>query len=293
MRENVEVELRLATGLDRVRADAAQVQRVLMNLSLNAADAMPEGGRVVVETENVFRRAEAAAPAPVGPCVALRVRDTGQGMDEATLARVFDPFFTTKGPAKGTGLGLPTVYGVVAQHGGRVTVQSEPGKGTTFEVVLPRAGEKAFRTDRAQAPRTDARSGRGGIILVVEDDDPVRAVLKEALSREGYRVVVAHGPTEALGLARELGERLDLVVTDMVMPVMNGRKLVAELTRERAPLPMFPVLFISGYSDDVVSASNLLDSGCELLRKPVSVSALRAKVGELLARGAAGRHREG
>ena len=284
VREDIDIELRLAPILGAIRADPAQIQRILMNLGLNATDAMPQGGQVTLETESIFRRSEgrgaagAAGSGRLVPWVALRVRDTGQGMNPETLAKVFDPFFTTKGPAKGTGLGLPTVYGVVAQHGGHLGVQSEPGKGTTFEVLLPCTLEDATSTAGSGSPSPDLLRGQGETILVVEDDPAVRTVVQEVLARDGYRVLTTGSPTDALRIARELGERIDLVISDIVMPVMNGRELVAELSRER---PGLAALFISGYSEDVTSA-NLGELGFRLLRKPLSVEALRRKVREVL-----------
>jgi PAS domain S-box-containing protein len=271
VREDVDLELRLAPELGAVRADASQIQRVLMNLGLNAIDAMPQGGRVTLETERVLHDGV--------PSVALRVRDTGQGMDADTVARVFDPFFTTKGPAKGTGLGLPTVYGIVAQHGGTLSVQSEPGKGTTFEVLLPCVPDPDAK-ESSRAPRSpEPPRGRGEMILVVEDDPAVRVVVEEILVREGYRVVATGSPVEALRIAGELGEGVDLVISDVVMPVMSGRELVARLAREHRGLR---VLFVSGYSEEAGALPAAGTPGFAVLPKPLSVQVLRDKVRELL-----------
>jgi CheY-like chemotaxis protein len=278
VRENIEIELRLAPKLDRVRADVAQLQRVFVNLALNAADAMPEGGRLTVETLNLPDR----TALPSGPCVAFRVIDTGHGMSEATVAKIFEPFFTTKEPGKGTGLGLATVHGIVAQHGGELRVHSAPGHGTTFEVRLPcapRADETTERVDTAEAAPMDALDGHGEVILVVEDDPAVRRVIEDVLVREAYHVVATGEPLEALRLARELGERLDLVVTDVVMPRMNGPQVVTELRRER---PDLSALLVSGYAEQLAAADEAVAAGCTLLRKPLSVDALRAHVCQLL-----------
>jgi signal transduction histidine kinase/CheY-like chemotaxis protein len=277
VRENVELELRLAPKLGRVRADAAQLQRVFINLALNAGDAMPEGGRLTVETLNL----PDSDALPSGPCVAFRVIDTGHGMSEATLARIFEPFFTTKGPGKGTGLGLATVHGIVAQHGGQLFVHSERDRGTTFEVRLPRADEHVERVDAAESGPTDARKGHGEVILVVEDDPAVRRVIEDVLVREDYQVVATGEPLEALRLARALGDRLDLVVTDIVMPQMSGPQVLAELRRER---PEISALLVSGYAEELTAAEATVPPGCALLRKPLAVDALRAHVRQLLER---------
>jgi CheY-like chemotaxis protein len=202
-------------------------------------------------------------------------------MEPETLAKLFDPFFTTKGPGKGTGLGLPTVYGIVAQHGGHLSVTSAPGAGTTFEILLPSSAEEIAKDAEAVTETHEAPEGRGETVLVVDDDNAVRAVVKEVLSREGYRVLTAAGPADALAVARALGGDLDLVLTDIVMPGMNGRELVAELWRER---PTLAALFISGYSEEVASEASLIEAGFGLLRKPLSVAALRAKVRDALAK---------
>jgi CheY-like chemotaxis protein len=239
-----------------------------MNLGMNAADAMPRGGLITFETARAS-----------GPWIALRVIDSGPGMDQQILSRIFDPFFTTKDPGKGTGLGLPTVHGLVKQHGGQISVRSELGSGTTFEILLPRFQEL---TDAA-APEVPAALsemplGHGETILLVEDDDAVRTVVKEVLARDGYHVIAAGRPTEALSIAHQLGDGLDLLVSDIVMPAMNGRELFRELSREH---PGLPALFISGYSDEVGPCPVCAD--VEVLPKPLSTDALRTKVRDLLA----------
>ena len=276
-RENIELELRLAPKLGRVRADAAQLQRVFINLALNAGDAMPDGGRLTVQTLDM----PDSKALPSGPCVAFRVIDTGHGMSKATLARIFEPFFTTKEPGKGTGLGLATVHGIVAQHGGQLFVQSEPGQGTTFEVRLPRANESAQPVEAVDSEPTGTRKGHGEVILVVEDDPAVRRVIEDVLVREDYHVVATGEPLEALRLAHELGERLDLLVTDIVMPRLSGPQVLAEIRRER---PELSALLVSGYAEQLTAAEATVPAGCALLRKPLAVDALRAHVGQLLER---------
>jgi two-component system, cell cycle sensor histidine kinase and response regulator CckA len=282
LRENVRIVLELAPDLGLVRADASQLQRIVMNLALNAADAMPQGGLLSVQTLNVERHAQGNGEddGPLGECVAMRVSDTGHGMDRETLARIFDPFFTTKRPGEGTGLGLPTVYGLVKQHGGKLTVESTLGQGTRFEVVLPRVAHAtvAARSPAiSRAPVTETKS----LILVVEDDSLVRSVVQKVLGRRGYEVVVAADPASALRIARDLGRPIDLLITDVVMPVMNGRELYQELLRGQ---PSLAVLFVSGYPGDVLSGNGLLDPGIELLPKPLQVDSLLVRVAEVLAK---------
>lgn len=234
-----------------VFADPGQLEQVLVNLAVNARDAMPEGGRVAIETTSVTLTAEDAARsggdgAP-GPYVRLIVRDTGVGMDDATMARAFEPFFTTKGPGHGTGLGLATVYGIVQQSGGYLRVSSVPGVGTTFEIDLPHvAGVESPRAAESLA----ADSGQGSCtILLVEDEAPVRAIARRILARQGYTVIEAPNGREALRIAENYSGEFGIVVTDMVMPEMSGRAFADEFS---ALYPGVPVLFVSGYTDDEI-----------------------------------------
>ncbi|MFT3927753.1 MAG: AAA family ATPase [Myxococcales bacterium] len=288
VREDIELDLRLAPALRPVRADPSQIQRILMNLAMNAADAMPHGGRITIETcvagdSPGSRDASEQEPRPP---VALYVRDTGVGMDKDILEKIFDPFFSTKQPGKGSGLGLPTVHGLVSQHGGQLSVQSEPGRGTTFEILFPSIqGGNANAVGKAPE-ESELPVSRGETILLVEDDDAVRVALRQVLIGDGYRVVASGSPKEALKLARELGDQMDLVITDLVMPVMNGRELFAQLSRER---PALPALFISGYAQDVLAAPSEVDAAVELLPKPLSTNTLRSKVREVLGHAAKGR----
>ncbi len=281
VREDIEVELHPGSELWKVRADSASLQRILMNLGMNAAEAMPHGGRVTFETANLPAQARGSCDS-----VALRVIDNGQGIEKEVLAKIFDPFFTTKSPGKGTGLGLATVYGLVEQQGGHLSVWSEPGKGSRFEIVLPRLDE-ASSAGPARAEQEESsfpKRGHGEAILVVEDDDAVRAVMRDILTDAGYRIVSTDDPRQALTLARGLGEELALLVTDVVMPHMNGRELAELLSRER---PGLPVLFVSGYSEDVLAPSDLDDAHVALLPKPLTSEALQAKVHAMVSRQAA------
>ena len=281
--EDIELRVLPAGALGHVRADRSQLGQVVLNLVVNARDAMPTGGRLTLETANVDLDGEYARAhlgvAP-GAYVMLAVSDTGIGMDRATQARIFEPFFTTKEQGKGTGLGLATVFGIVRQAGGAVWVYSEPGKGSTFKVYLPRVDEAA----------TNARSGddampalaRGSeTILLVEDEDLVRGVTKRILVRAGYRVIEARSPHQALILAEQEAGRIDLVLTDVIMPKMNGRQLADRLLAER---PGLRILFMSGYTDDVILQHGVLDGRAPFLQKPVSPDDLTRKVREVLDR---------
>ncbi|MFT3925386.1 MAG: AAA family ATPase [Myxococcales bacterium] len=291
LRENIAIELHLASDLGQVRADPAQMQRVLMNLAMNAADAMPRGGRMTFETRNVLLpevsdAKGAQGEGQSGPCVLLRVSDTGIGMDKEAMGRAFAPFFTTKEVGKGTGLGLPTVHGIVAQHGGRVELSSEVGKGTRFDILLPRVdsvpGEPraGAQGEQTSAPRSETQSqfGRGESLLVVEDNDSVRTVVREVLARDGYRVLTTRDPLEALRLVQRAGEAPNLVISDVVMPGMSGYELVDELRRVNLALP---VLLISGYSDPVTLGRDMGPS-VECVAKPLNADTLRATVRRLL-----------
>ncbi|HEX4608985.1 MAG TPA: ATP-binding protein, partial [Urbifossiella sp.] len=277
-------DVRLATapdpGLWTVRADPGQMEQVLMNLAVNARDAMPTGGRLTVETRNVDldeTYAEAHAEARPGPHVLLAVSDTGCGMPPDLIARIFDPFFTTKDPGTGTGLGLATVHGIVKQSGGHIEVYSEVGIGSTFKVYLPR-GEGV---NPEAGPRSTLHSSPAGTgtILLVEDEDALRVFSQRILAGCGYTVLDAADGAEAIRLAAEHAGPLDLLVTDVVMPGANGRA-VAEAVVARHPEAR--VLFVSGYTDDAVVRHGILQAGVNFLQKPFSPAALARKVGEIL-----------
>jgi CheY-like chemotaxis protein len=260
--ESIEIELVLEQGLPAIEADAVQLQQVLMNLVVNARDAMPAGGTIVIST--AWRTAQHA--------VALGVADTGVGMDEATRARIFDPFFTTKERGRGTGLGLATVHGIVHQHGGSIRVDSAPGRGTRFEILLPAALAMAERARPAAA----ATTGRGvETVLVVEDQASVRRLAGHALAAGGYQVLTAAHPGAAVRLARDHVGKIDLLLADVVLPAMNGPALHQEMRRFR---PDLRVLFMSGHAPELLGAHGVLVPGVLLLRKPFAGSALREAV---------------
>jgi PAS domain S-box-containing protein len=279
LREDVHVRIFPANGIGAVEADPVQIEQVLMNLVLNARDAMPEGGTVTIETANAdLDEAYARAHAGVVPgrYVCISISDTGHGMDKETLGRVFEPFFTTKEVGRGTGLGLATVLGIVEQSRGHVWVYSEPGDGTTFKVYLPRVdGPPAQSPERTEPPRT---VGGHETILLVEDDDQVRRLLRTVLSEAGYRVLEAASPRAALAVSAAYDGEIDLLLTDVVMPDMNGRRLADEIAGTR---PYLRVLYMSGYTQNVI-VHRVLDAGVAFLQKPVSIDALTRKVRDVL-----------
>ncbi len=277
--EDVELATTLGPELGAVKADLGQLEQVLMNLAVNARDAMPTGGKLTIETANVqhdpdYARAQSAAP--VSRFVMLAVTDTGVGMDEATKARIFEPFFTTKEPGKGTGLGLATVYGIVQQSGGFIWVYSEPGHGTSFKVYLPRMDESAEPLAAPAAPRM-ARGTE--TVLLVEDNAAVRTVTKQMLERHGYTVLEAPNGEAALHLADQHHGPIHLLLTDVVMPLMGGRQLADRLAHAR---PETKVLYASGYTDDSVVRHGVLEEGTAYLQKPFTPESLARKVGEVL-----------
>ena len=276
--EDVEIRLALDPDVPAVTMDRGQLTQVVMNLAVNARDAMPGGGILTIETQNVvLDRAPTTTGLLSGPHVLLAVSDTGCGMDEATCLRAFEPFFTTKDSGKGTGLGLPTVLGIVEQSGGRVSVYSEPDLGTTFKVYMPSGSSKPATPAAPVAPATAARPLGSGTILLVEDNDAVRRPVARLLADLGYDTVEADGPEQALALAE--GRTLDLIVTDVVMPGMNGRQLSEKLMSAQ---PGVKVLYMSGYTDDAVIARGVIEPGTAFLQKPFGVDRLAQKIRELL-----------
>jgi two-component system, cell cycle sensor histidine kinase and response regulator CckA len=278
--EDITLRITLEPELRAVIADPGQIEQVIMNLVINARDAMPTGGTLIVETSNVELDQSYAIThpeAPVGQCVLLTVTDTGNGMDEGTQARIFEPFFTTKASAKGTGLGLATVYGIIKQSGGEISVTSLQGHGTTFRILLPAsAGAGADRADVQEYP---VAAGGSETILLVEDDALVRNLVQTVLRNAGYTVLEAAHGHEALVIAQQHTGTIDLLVTDVVMPQMSGRELAEQLSQVRRQIK---VLFMSGYTDDAVVRHGLLMARVDLLSKPFSPLKLAAKVREVL-----------
>jgi two-component system cell cycle sensor histidine kinase/response regulator CckA len=279
--EDITLSTILQPGLWSITADPGQIEQVIMNLAANARDAMPTGGKLTIATGNVRldeSYAQTHLEAPTGPCVMLTVTDTGQGMDKPTQARIFEPFFSTKEPDKGTGLGLATVYGIVKQSGGDITVYSEPGQGTVFKIYLP-ASEAALKGPVMPPPHPSVKRGGHETILLVEDDKGVRELVRIALQYEGYTVLEADSGGEALSLVGRHQGQIDLLMTDVVMPHMNGRELAERL---KALYPQIRVLFMSGYTDDTMVRHGVLAAEIKFLPKPFSPITLTSKVREVL-----------
>ena len=280
MDERIEMVTRVKDDLGKVKADPAQVEQVIMNLVVNARDAMPEGGRLVVETCNTDLDANYAVDhvsVKPGRYVMLAVSDTGVGMDRQTVAHIFEPFFTTKESGRGTGLGLSTVYGIVKQSGGYIWVYSEPGKGSTFKVYLPRVDEVAEAASTSQAA---PRSQRGTeTILIVEDEEAVRELIQTVLAEKGYDVIPSLDPQHAEQIAASFSGEIHLLLTDMVMPGASGRELAERISAKRRGIR---VLFMSGYTDNVITTGGMLEEGLAFLQKPFSPAALVHKVREVL-----------
>jgi two-component system cell cycle sensor histidine kinase/response regulator CckA len=262
--ENIAMVVHTAAEPAHVSADPSQLEQVIMNLALNARDAMPQGGTLTIETRHGGRYIE------------LKVSDTGVGIDEAVRQRIFEPFFTTKEKGKGTGLGLSTVFGIVAQSGGHIGVDSKKGQGTTFTVHLPQS-ERPIEQPGAQAEATP-RSG-SETILLVEDDDTVRELTRTVLSRSGYRVLEAQNAGEALLISEQHAERIELLLTDVVMPRIDGRVLAERLLRMR---PDMKVVFMSGYADDLAKLQGVLEAGAAFIPKPVEPAVLQRMIREVL-----------
>jgi two-component system cell cycle sensor histidine kinase/response regulator CckA len=270
--------------LGNVKADVGQLEQIIVNLAVNARDAMPDGGKLTIETKNVTLDEEYSnnhvSTAP-GPYVMLAVSDNGTGMDAETRAHIFEPFFTTKEIGKGTGLGLSTVYGIVKQSGGNIGVYSEPGKGTTFKIYLPRVEEEAEET-RARK-RVSAISYRGSeTILLVEDEDSVRKVAKRILEEQGYQILEAGNSEQALKLSESYKRPIHIIITDVVMPGMSGKEMSERLLISR---PGIKILFVSGYTDNAIVHHGVLEKGTNFLQKPFTVESLTAKVRTVLDEG--------
>jgi len=279
IRENVLIETHFAEDLGFIEADAGQVEQIILNLIVNAQDAMPDGGRIVISTENAVLDAaytrEHSGVIP-GDYIKLGICDTGTGMDRETQERIFEPFFTTKEQGKGTGLGLATVYGIVKQHRGNIWVYSEPGKGTSFNIYFPRVDIKPDIPE--EYVHTSDISGTE-TVLVVEDQQQVRNMTVLMLREQGYNVLEAENSFRALEVASLYDGAIDLLVSDVVIPGMNGRELFDELLRTR---PSLKSLFISGYPMEIISHHGILDAGFNLLSKPVPMEGFVKKVREIL-----------
>jgi CheY-like chemotaxis protein len=279
--EDIAIGVSLGESLSSVRVDPGQIQQILLNLSVNARDAMPAGGTLTIQTRNVTL--DESTPmshsvAPGGAYVVLKVSDDGTGMSADVLAQIFEPFFTTKPKGRGTGLGLSTVFGIVEQSGGHIRVASVPGHGTTFEIFLPAVAERPLQDidEPRDAPLPLPRGSE--TILLAEDDQELRTLTARVLTAQGYRVLQAANGVEALRVADQYHGAVDLLTTDMVMPSMGGHALAQELSARR---PGLKVLFVSGYTEDAVGRGEL-GPGDAFLQKPVDPKVLARKVRQLL-----------
>jgi PAS domain S-box-containing protein len=274
---DIQLRLELADPPGTVRADAGQVEQILLNLAVNARDAMPDGGSLTLATARVDIGADTAADIAPGPYIALRVTDSGVGMDAATMDRIFEPFFTTKDVGRGTGLGLSTVYGIVRQHGGHIAVESQPGKGTTFTIHLPRVD------GRAEAPVVEAPAAQHGgpeRILLVEDDPGVQATIHRMLTRLGYKVLTAATAEEAWTAIQTHGRGIQLIVSDVQLAEGNGPALVARIREAGFDTP---VVFLSGYAEEAVLPDGRLPDRSSFLAKPFTPATLAHRIRQALA----------
>jgi two-component system, cell cycle sensor histidine kinase and response regulator CckA len=283
MSETIEMKTRIDKKLGAVKADPGQIEQVILNLIVNARDAMPEGGKLLIETSNVeFDSVVAPDQAPIksGAYVMVSVTDTGVGISADTLPHIFEPFYTTKESSRGTGLGLSTVYGIVKQSGGHIFVSSEPGRGTTFKVYLPRVEDPVPAPEKVELVEPGTGEGKETILLV-EDEPAVRELARMVLSQQGYTVMEAQNSEDAVRLAGRYGPGIHLLLTDVVMPRMSGRDLAKQLTTRH---PHLRVLFMSGYTHNVIAENGTLEEGLSFLQKPFTPRTLAQRVRETLDR---------
>ncbi|MFO7776398.1 MAG: ATP-binding protein, partial [Candidatus Hydrogenedentota bacterium] len=278
---DIELQLDLARGLWAAKLDIAQMEQVLLNLATNAREAMPSGGRLLMETANVevdeayARRRSSITP---GPHIMLTITDTGRGMDKATAENIFEPFFTTKERDQSAGLGLATVYGIVKQSGGDIWVYSEPGKGTSFKMLFPAASQQEY-IPAAESESPSQAAGGSETVLVVEDEDAVRDIMERTLTQHGYTVLRASSGPEAVEVASHHEGPLHLLVTDVVMPAMSGHEVAESLAERRSGLN---ILCVSGYPKNIISEHGMLVPGAEYLEKPFTPTGLAKKVRQTL-----------
>jgi CheY-like chemotaxis protein len=281
--EDIHLETSSEENLGLVKADRSQIEQVILNLAVNARDAMPGGGRLTIETANVeldssFTRVpQVLAP---GKYVMLAVTDSGMGMDAATQAHIFEPFFTTKEKGKGTGLGLATVYGIVKQSGGYIWVYSEPGHGATFKIYLPRIeDESSSLVEREPSEAHSLPRGSSEMVLLVEDEKGVRELAREYLETSGYQVIEAEDGHTALELAAMHAGPIDVLLTDVVMPGIGGRELAERVVQIR---PGIKILYMTGYTDRAIVHHGILETDAVLLQKPFTLATLASKLREIL-----------
>lgn len=278
IREDIELVIRVAEGAGNILTDASQIERIILNLAVNAQEAMPAGGRLLIEVSNVFIDASHAKKHPdarTGQHVLLSISDTGCGMDSETLEHMFEPFYTTR--ALGTGLGLSTVYGIVKQHNGSIWVSSTPSSGTTIRIYFPRAEGEPEVLERP--PASEVITAKGETILIVEDEEAVRRLAAKILEKHGYRVLVAADGDEAIDIVKSHGERIDLLLTDVIMPRIDGRSLYRKIAAFRSDIR---ILYMSGYTHDVIANHGVIEEGFHFIQKPFSFQSLSEKVREVL-----------
>ena len=279
IREDIEIKVILTPGIRSIKADIGQIEQVIMNLAVNAQDAMPNSGKLTIKTamarldENYTSLHTDVQP---GNYVMLAISDTGCGLDDDTSKHIFEPFFSTKG-TQGTGLGLATVYGIVKQHGGNIEVYSEPNNGTIFKVYLP-LSEKAAQEMKTISKISSNLTGTE-TVLIVEDNDQVRDLGQTILKRQGYTVLSAENGDQALAILNATDNPVDLLLTDVVMPGMNGKELFTRVSEKH---PGLKVLFMSGYTDDIIAHRGVLEKGINFIKKPFSIQTLAAKVRDVL-----------
>ena len=281
IRENIEITLNIDPSVGNINADRGQIEQVLLNLAVNSQDAMPEGGILNIEAANMELDESYTVSHPEvmpGMYVMISVSDTGTGMDEETMEHIFEPFFTTKDREKGTGLGLATVYGIVKQHGGSLSVYSEKGKGSTFRVFLPMVSKEGIETEKKGVAKENIEKG-SETILIVEDNETVRMFALNMLQELGYNVIIASSADMAIKISRDSEKKIDLLLTDVIMPKMNGRELYDILKKERSGLK---VLFISGYAGSIIGHHGILDRDVNFLQKPFTIYSLSKKVRSVL-----------
>ncbi|MGD9950843.1 MAG: PAS domain S-box protein, partial [Desulfobulbus sp.] len=284
IREDIRIDLALSSSMDRLRVDVGQIEQVIMNLVVNAQDAMPEGGAIMLETEAVDldqAYADSHSDVQPGPHVQLTVSDTGIGMSEEVRSQIFNPFYTTKKDGRGTGLGLATTYGIIKQHGGHIWVYSEIDQGTTFKIYLPTVDvvNNGHIEDRSTSQKEEDMVAGSGRLMVVEDNAMVRELTVDVLSRGGYTVFSAESGAECLQQLIGVAAGIDLLLTDVVMPTMNGKALYKEASKL---IPGLKVLYMSGYTENVIASRGVLDADVQFIQKPFTPKALVAKVQEVV-----------
>ena len=280
IKENIELEIKLEENLDLIKTDPTQMEQIIMNLASNANDAMPEGGKLTIQTNNIFLDKEFTHKklgATEGSFVRLMVSDTGVGLDEDVKDNIFDPFFTTKDIGKGTGLGLATVYGIIKQSNGNIWVNSEQGDGTVFDIFLPRSDEAKLAGEEQQY-NTKTRKGTE-TILVVEDEKDILEFITQFLKSQGYNILEASNGKEALKIFNSYNNPIHLLLTDVIMPGLNGPQLTQKLLPNH---PDLKVLFMSGYADNIIAQMGVLDIDKEFIKKPFLPRELLNKITEVL-----------